>query len=277
MPVTEPSQRVIDQVAARCSPRIFLDLCCGFRRPLSRALLDLGADVLSIDKLCNLQHDLLNNDFMETLLRIGASGIVSYTAASPSCNEYSMLLKLKPGALKPCDHHNIWQDYPTSILRTCKKSKTVMPCFRIAFNVSITSGAGGDGHLEQPTTAMSWSEPCVQQWILQASCYCVNLPACLYGADWRKSWMMASSFAAMTSLGGTCEHGPTAHQSKQGVRDASGEFKNRSTAEYPSALAASFAAVVFPILSQSQSRYDSGRCYPIDAPQTHCRRTIFQT
>ena len=99
----------------------------------------------------------------------------------------------------------------------------------------VTYSSGGDGHLEQPTTAMSWSEPCVQQWLLTASCHChcINLPACLYGADWKKSWMMASSLEALTSLSGVCDHGSQAHQSITGVRDTSGAFVSRITAEYP--------------------------------------------
>ena len=115
----------------------------------------------------------------------------------------------------------------------------------------VTYASGGDGHLEQPTTAMSWSEPCVQQWLLTASCHCINLPACLYGADWQKSWMMASSLDALTSLGGVCEHGPQAHQSIKGTRDASGAFASRKTAEYPHLLAESFAKTISPLLSHA--------------------------
>ena len=127
--------------------------------------------------------------------------------------------------------------------------------------------------MEQPTTAMSWSEPCVQQWLLAASCHCINLPACLYGADWQKSWMMASSLEALTSLGGICEHGSTAHQSITGIRDSSGGFVSRTTAEYPPLLAESFAQVIFPLLSHSNRDLavtDSLRILPIkqlqDAP-----------
>ena len=115
----------------------------------------------------------------------------------------------------------------------------------------ITRSSRGDGHLEQPTTAMSWSEPCVQQWILTASGCCINLPACAYGADLRKAWMRASSLNSLTDLGGLCEHGPQAHQQISGIRDSSGAFISRSTAEYPLQLAASFAEVVSHVLSHS--------------------------
>ena len=87
IPAAESSHVLMSQVQSRDSPRIFLDICCGSHRPLSQALSRLGADVVSIDKLFNLQHDLLDCEFMETLLRIAASGVVGYTAASPSCSE----------------------------------------------------------------------------------------------------------------------------------------------------------------------------------------------
>ena len=266
MPLTGPSKTLMQQVESRHSTRIFLDICCGSHRPLSQALLSLGADVLSIDKLVNLQHNLLDGDFMETLLRICASGIVGYTAASPSCNEYSRL-KLKPGgpqALRSPQYLDGLPGLAPESLFKVQDSHTMLSnCVQA---LMVTYSSGGDGHLEQPTTAMSWSEPCVQQWLLTAACHCVNLPACLYGADWQKSWMMASSSEALTSLGGTCDHGSQAHQSITGTRDASGAFISRTTAEYPQLLAARFAEVIFPLLSHSHqdlSVEDSVRCIPM--------------
>ena len=78
------------------SPRIFLDICSGSTRPLSTAMLNNNKDVLSIDILICNEMDLLNDKFYLSLLRLCASGIVAYTACSPSCAEYSRL-KLKPG------------------------------------------------------------------------------------------------------------------------------------------------------------------------------------
>ncbi len=273
MPATGPSKSLMQHVAARHSTRIFLDICCGSHRPLSQAVLSMGADVLSIDKLFNLQHNLLDGDFMETLLRICASGVVGYTAASPSCNEYSRL-KLKPGgpqALRSPQHLDGLPGITPEVLLKVQDSHTMLSnCVQA---LMVTYSSGGDGHLEQPTTAMSWSEQCVQQWLLTASCHCINLPACLYGADWQKSWMMASSLEALTSLSGVCEHGSKAHQSITGIRDSSGGFVGRTTAEYPPLLAESFAKVIFPFLSHSNRDLnvtDSLRILPIkqlqDAP-----------
>ena len=249
MPLTEQSQTLMHHVEARASDRIFLDLCCESHRPLSQAMLSLGADVLSIDKLVNLRHNFLDCDFMESLLRVCASGGVGYTAASPSCKEYSRL-KLKPGgpkALRSPTHLEGLPDLTPEELPKIQDSHTML----FSCTQALVTSSGSDGHLEQPTTAMSWSEPCVQQWLLTASCHCINLPACLYYADWRKAWMMASSLEALASLSGVCEHGPQAHQPLNGIRDSSGAFISRNTAEYPPSLAAAFAKVVIPLLSNS--------------------------
>ena len=80
------------------SPRgpYFFDICSGVTRPLSKALLDLGGDVLSFDILLHESMDLLQDDTYEQLLRICSSGQVGYGSASPACAHYSRL-KLLPG------------------------------------------------------------------------------------------------------------------------------------------------------------------------------------
>ena len=85
-PDCEPSHR----------PRVFLDVCAGSTSPLSKTLLALHKTVLSIDFLLFSEMDLLNDDFYFQLLRLCANEIVTYTACSSSCAEYSKL-KLKPG------------------------------------------------------------------------------------------------------------------------------------------------------------------------------------
>ena len=133
----------------------------------------------------------------------------------------------------PSFHINLFETLltaPSDLLKVQDSHTILVNCVEA---LVVTYSSGGDGHLEQPTTAMSWSEPCVQQWLMTAACHCINLPACLYGADWQKSWMMASSLENLTALAGVCTHGPYAHQPVAGVRDASGVFVSRATAEYP--------------------------------------------
>ena len=76
--------------------RIFLDLCAGVTRPLSKAVLDLGGDILSFDILLDEKMDLLHDSTYEQLLRLCSSGQVGYGSASPACAHYSRL-KLLPG------------------------------------------------------------------------------------------------------------------------------------------------------------------------------------
>ena len=131
MPATDSSQTLTAHVQARSSPRIFLDTCCGFHRPLSKAMRNLGADVLSLDKLFNLQHDLLDFQFMETLLRRCASGIASYTAASHCQLEPGLVLRqsLSPPDLSPSRRkqkflHHAWT---LSLFCTVVATSTLTP------------------------------------------------------------------------------------------------------------------------------------------------------
>ena len=106
-------------------------------------------------------------------------------------------------------------------------------------------------HLEQPPSAMSWLEDCVVQFLKLISVWCVVMAACAYDADWYKSWMFASSFEAISSLGALCDHPPNSHQSIRGTRADSGEFLSRQTACYPAALASKFAQIVIPLFSRT--------------------------
>ena len=63
-----------------------------------------------------------------------------------------------------------------------------------------------------------------------------------------KAWMFASSFSGLRPLGCMCEHPPNSHVRLQGLRDESGAFASRATAQYPSKLAQHFATLVAPLL-----------------------------
>ena len=91
--------------------KIFVDICSGDSRPLSAAIEALGLPALSIDILLDSRMDLLDDQFLEQLLRLCGSGIVGYTGASPSCTEYS-LLKLRPGGPKALRTPNQLQGVP---------------------------------------------------------------------------------------------------------------------------------------------------------------------
>ena len=239
-----------DANSASC-PRIFLDVCSGSTRPLSKALLALHKTVLSIDILLCSEMDLLNDSFYLQLLRLCASGIVAYTACSPSCAEYSKL-KLKPGgppALRSPQHLEGLPGLTAEQLTKVQDSYTML--YRCTQLLQATYAAGGHGHLEQPPTAMSWEEDCSQQWIQSAACCCIHLAACHFDKNWNKAWLFATSFPPLSVLGCTCEHDRNSHENIMGKKDASGRYVSRLTAEYPSKLAEAFANIVAPLIDSN--------------------------
>ena len=235
--------------------RIFLDICSGdsgVTRPLSKALLALGGDVLSFDILLHDSMDLLRDDTFEQLLRICSSGQVGYGSASPACAHYSRL-KLLPGpgpkALRTPEALQGVAGLNSYELQQVQESYFMLS--RCVICLTLVFQAGGHVHLEQPPSAMSWLEDCVIQFLKLISAWCViiAIAACAYGKDWYKSWMFASSFQLISELGALCTHPPNSHESMRGVDPKSGEFRSRQTACYPDDLAQKFARIILPLVS----------------------------
>ena len=230
--------------------RIFLDICAGVTRPLSQAILAHHCDVISFDILLHDHMDLLADDSYEALLKISASGAIAYGAASPACAQYSRL-KLRadagPKALRTPEHLQGVPGLTPHELAKVQTSYTMLS--RCLTCLSLVHAAGGHVHLEQPPSAMSWLEPETKQFVKSIGIYCINLAACLYGKDWHKSWMFASSFGDLRQLGGVCPHPYGSHQTIVGQFNQAGDFLSKETACYPIALAQAFAARVAPLLS----------------------------
>ena len=87
-------------------------------------------------------------------------------------------------------------------------------------------------------------EEVVQAFLIQACRVCVNLPACLHNLDVHKAWFFAATLEALSSMGGKCNHPQGSHQSIVGTRDEHGNFQSKQTAQYPKALAETFAKIV---------------------------------
>ncbi|CAE7032452.1 unnamed protein product [Symbiodinium sp. CCMP2592] len=96
---------------------------------------------------------------------------------------------------------------------------------------------------------MSWEESCLQSWIHECSASLVWVAACGYGLPWAKSWLFSSSYAPLRNMGCVCEHGRDSHQVMRGL-DSSGVFRSRFTAQYPEALATTFAAQIQVLLDK---------------------------
>ena len=230
--------------------RIFLDICSGVTSPLSKAILELGGDVLSFDILLHESMDLLRDDMYEQLLRICSSGQVGYGSASPACAHYSRL-KLLPGpgpkALRTPEALQGVDGLSSYELQQVQESYLMLS--RCVTCLTLIFQAGGHVQLEQPPSAMSWLEDCVTQFLRLISAWCVVIAACAYGKNWYKSWMFASSFQAISDLGAVCNHPPQSHESMRGLDPTSGEFKSRQTACYPEELSLKFAKLVIPLIS----------------------------
>ena len=220
--------------------------------PLSQALKDLGKTVVAFDILRNSKDDLLDDRRFEQLLKLCASGIVAYGCASPCCSQYSRL-KLRqdngPRALRTPEHLAGVPDLTPAELEKVQTSATML--HRCVTCLQLIFLAGGHVHLEQPTNAMSWSEDFVQMFLKLISAHCISIAACAFGADWRKSWMYASSYPKLTALASQCSHGLHAHEAIHGLSESTRLFKSRATARYPPALASAFADLVRDLLSDA--------------------------
>ena len=213
------------------------------------AILDQGHPVLSFDILLDSSLDILADASYEDLLRIAANGQVGYGAASPSCCEYSRF-KLRedggPKALQSPEHLSGMPNLTAWELQRVQESFTMLArCVEV---LTLVFQSGGHVHLEQPLNAMSWLEQMVRQFIQLIGASCINIAACAHGMDIYKAWVFASSFSGLRPLECTCQHPPNSHVRLQGLRDESGAFVSRATAQYPSQLAQQFAILVAPLL-----------------------------
>ena len=124
--------------------------------------------------------------------------------------------------------------------------------YRCTQLLQATYAAGGHGHLEQPPTAMSWEEDCVQQWIRGAACSCVHLAACQFDRNWNKAWLLATSVPPLQQMASTRDHNRNIHENIMGKRVSSGRYMSRLTAEYSPKLAEAFALLVAPLIDSPQ-------------------------
>ena len=61
----------------------------------------------------------------------------------------------------------------------------------------------------------------------------IVLAACAFGMDVHTCWLLASSYRPLQDLAAVCCHPQGSHQEIVGVRDSTGAFVSRYTAEYP--------------------------------------------
>ena len=79
-------------------------------------------------------------------------------------------------------------------------------------------------------------------------------PACMFGTNWKKSWLFCSNRPVIQTVGVACTHDADSHLNFAGLRLPDGTFFSRLTACYPDLLANTLAQVILPFLSL-QSRF----------------------
>ena len=203
--------------------RIFLDICSGVSRPLSKALRALHADVISFDILLDNRMNLLTDDGYEALLKLCSSSAVAYASASPSFS-------------------------PRDLAKIQESDVMLSRCIQC---LALVHASGGHVHLEQPASAMSWLEPETQRFVKNIGTFCINLAACHFGCNWSKDWMFSSSYPPLQILGCVCEHPAGAHHPIAGHSNLAGDYFSRDTACYPEELASRFADCIAPLLTKN--------------------------
>ena len=234
------------------SSRFFLDICCGATAPLSSALGKVGVSHICIDALGEEPLDLLCDKTYDTLMRLCFSGSIIMAHAAPPCKEYSRL-KLRQGGPKAIRSPSFLNGLPDN---TAEQQSRVVQSQRILYRcvclLRAVFASGGHISLEQPTNAMSWLEPFVQDLLSEVQAHLSDVPACSVGLPLAKSWLFASSFSKLSGLAATCTH-PRGHESVAGKLDAQGNFLSQRTAEYPSALADRYARIIAPLFGTTSS------------------------
>ena len=232
-------------------PRLFLDLFSGARQPVSRAVASFSADRFEpVDIIHAESMDLLRDDTFSLLCDLADHGVVGAALAAPICGEFS-ILKLKPGGPPPVRTPRCLHGLPENDL---DQSRRVQDSFLLHDRAREILSRVSAGHglilFENPVTSMTFQDPVMLRWLASEAPFAAQVAACSFGLDWQKRWLFVSNRSESLSLACQCTHGRRAHQSLLGLRDASGQYVSRLSAEYPSGLATQIAQLVLPFLSR---------------------------
>ena len=239
---------------------IFLELCCGPNRPLSKAFLASGVSVISVDILRGTDQDLLDDLVFDRVMRIAGSGRVQLAHASPECTEYTRLKLQAPGP-KPIRTPEHMQDLPGLSAEEQKRHKVSRTLFiRCVAVLEAVYAAGGHVVLENPVNSLAWLEPEAAAFMKRIQADLNVIPACKYGLRIYKRWLFASSYRELRALAGCCQHEKGAHMDIRGKRDSSGVYLSKMTAEFPVQLCTAYACTCLPLFSPCANPCDVQLC-----------------
>ena len=222
--------------------RFFFEIFSGSTFPLTNAFRQLGlATLYPMDSHPNIggdSHDIINSDVRDRIARLAVSQLIGLCFAAPPCRHYSLCKLTGPGP-PPCRDFQNMQGFDT--MRAKLEAQE-------SFNILATTLEllelfwihGSHIALEQPETAMSWSEPIVIAWIQRLGLYLTRVAQCAWvepNEQLRKSWMIASSFP-LPDLETQCSH---QHPTFKGKRDSTGQFVSQQTSCYPPRMAQQIA------------------------------------
>ncbi|CAE7747975.1 LRRC45 [Symbiodinium sp. CCMP2592] len=233
-------------------PALFLDLFSGCSAPLSKAVSNLGLDrIAPIDVLHGEEVDLLLPQHQSSMRKLCSSGLVRVAVAAPPCSSFSRA-RLKrggpPAVRTPAHPHGIPAPSQRQQAELQRSDKLHELCRELLTLVLLS---GGLVLLENPSSSLLWlTDPC-KAWIRHHCLSAVEIAACTFGVNAKKSWTFVSNLADLSSLASACCHPPGTHPPLAGKRDSSGAFLTRTTACYPDGLCERFAALMAPYLSRS--------------------------
>ena len=198
--------------------RVFLDLCSGSERPLSvRPPWSWAAR--SCPLICFWIAAWISwiSLFYEDLRHIAGSGVVGYSAASPSCSDYSPI-KLDGSPPFVCVLLNVWRAFLTSLVPNFNVLRKAKRCFIVAARSSCWFMAQAVIPILNSRDLLCHGARLVRN----PGCAKVRLLSLsllhAHGRNWAKTWLFATSFRCFASLAATCQHGPNAHPVLPGPR-----------------------------------------------------------
>ena len=137
----------------------------------------------SVDILLDTSHDLLQDVFYESMLRWCFSGLFPFALAGPPCGDFSRA-KLRPGGPKPLRTPEFPFGVPGLSERDQQRvesSHTLL--HRVVQILLAVFSTGGHVCLEQPSSAFSWQDPSVQDFLAETAAVCSVVPACCFGLN----------------------------------------------------------------------------------------------
>ena len=198
------------------------------------------------------------------MLRWCFSGLFLFALAVPPCGDFSRA-KLRPGGPKPLRT----PEFPFRVpglsgrdQQCVEASRTLLQ--RVVQILLAVFSTGGRVCLEQPSSAFSWQDPSVQDFLAETAAVCSVVPACSFGLNIHKKWLCASSLQDMSQLAGTCRRASWEHENLAGKRDEWGGFCTQQSAVYPDGLCETIVQIIRPLFPLCEPPFDASAAHLSD-------------